>query len=258
MALKIILIILFMLAYQILGYFSVVPGASGGVLLRSVATGIIMGDYATGLAMGGTYELMNIGLNPLGESAVPNYNLGAIVGTFYAITVDSATGTAMGIVVATLATMLNTFSYYPSLIFKSLMEKALQNHNWKMVQVWEIINWIPAWIIGTAIPVAVVCGAGQALAEALISYIPDWLTNGFTVAGNALPALGFAIVLRSMSVSKNFEYLIIGFVLYAYMGVDTVGAALVGGALALMAYKQAKEVKSLQASAVVGGGLGDE
>ena len=33
--------------------------------------------------------MMNIGLNPLGESVVPNYNLGSIVGVYYAITVNA-------------------------------------------------------------------------------------------------------------------------------------------------------------------------
>ncbi len=246
-----------MLLKQVLGYFSLVPGASGGVLFNAVVTGMVLGDPATGLALGGTYELMNIGLNPLGESVVPNYNLGSIVGVFFAITVDKATGTAMGIVVATLATMLNTFAQYPSLFFKSWMEKALREHNWKKVEIIEIINWLPAWLIGTAIPVIIVCGAGQALADAMVAFVPKWLTNGFTVAGNALPALGFAIVLRSMNVHKGIEYLLIGFVLYAYMGVNTVGAALVGGALALLKYKQAKELQSVQASSAAGG-IGDE
>lgn len=257
MGVKIALIIVVQLVKTILGYFSLVPGASGGVLFNGVTTGLILGDLPTGLALGGTYELMNIGLNPLGESVVPNYNLGSIVGVFFAITVDPATGTAMGIVVATLATMLNTFSWYPSFIFKGLMEKALRNHQWKMVEVWEICNWLPSFIIATAIPVGVVCGVGQSLANAMVEFVPTWLTNGFTVAGNALPALGFAIVLRSMSVNKNIEYLLLGFALYAFMGVNTVGAAIIGGALALIKYKQAKSMKAAQAASVTGG-LGDE
>lgn len=257
MAVKIALIILVQLFKTVLGYFGLVPGASGGVLFNGVTTGLILGDMPTGLALGGTYELMNIGLNPLGESVVPNYNLGSIVGVFFAITVDPATGTAMGIVVATLATMLNTFSYYPSLIFKGLMEKALKNHQWKMVETYEIMNWFPAFIVATAIPVAVVCGFGQSVANAMIEFVPDWLTHGFTVAGNALPALGFAIVLRSMSVSKNIEYLLIGFALYAFMGVNTIGAAIIGLGLALIKYKHEKSMKAMQSTATVGG-LGDE
>lgn len=42
-----------------------------------------MGDVATGFYLGGTYELMNIGLNPLGGSTVPNYNMGVVVGVAF-------------------------------------------------------------------------------------------------------------------------------------------------------------------------------
>ena len=257
MGVKIALILLVQLLKTFLGYFSLCPGAAGGVLLNAVTTGAILGDLPTGLMLGGTYELMNIGLNPLGESVVPNYNLGSIVGVFFAITVNKEIGTAMGIVVATLATMLNTFVQYLSLPFKSWMEKALAAHQWKKVEWIEFLNWFPAFIVGTAIPVAVVCSLGQPAAEAIMNFVPEWVTHGFSVAGNALPALGFAIVLRSLNVEKNIEYLIIGFALFAFAGVGTVGATLFGVALALMKFKHVKDLKAVEANAGFGG-VGDE
>ncbi len=255
---KIFVIILVLFIKQMTGPWLPWPKASGGVLFNAVLVGAVLGDLPTGLQLGGTYELMNIGLNPLGESVVPNYNLGALVGTYFAITVNREVGTAMGIVVATLATMLNTFASYPAFFFKGLMEKALREHKFEKVITYEVLNWIPPFIIGTAIPVAVICLAGEGVANDIISAVPKWLTNGFNVAGNALPALGFAIVLRSLNVSKNLEYLIIGFVTYAFFGVGTVGAALIGLALALLKFKQEKHFQQITASGAVTGGLGDE
>ncbi len=252
---KILLILLYSAVSTILGYFGIIPGPSGGVLLNAVATGAILGDIPTGLAMGGMYELMNIGLNPLGESTVPDYKLGSIIGVYFAITADQATGTAMGIVVATLATALKPIAQYPALFFKNAMEKAIKEHKWKKVEIIEISNWLSEWLITPCIPTILVCCAGDVLAQKMIEIIPTWLTNGFTVAGNALPALGFAIVLRSMNVNKNIEYLILGFVLYAYFGGNTVCAALVGAALALIKLKQ---FKATQTQANTAGGLGDE
>ncbi len=234
------------------------PGASGGVLFNAVLVGAVLGDLPTGLQIGGTYELMNIGLNPLGGAVVPNYNLGSIVGTYFAITVNREVGTAMGIVVATLATMLNTFASYPAFFFKGLMEKSLKKHEFEKVILWETLNRIPPFIIGTVIPVYVICLAGETAANSIISAVPKWLTNGFNVAGNALPALGFAIVLRSLNVNKNIEYLLIGFASYAFFKVGTVGAAIIGLALALIKFKQEKRFQQMEAAGTVGGGLGDE
>ena len=255
---KILIILLVLFIKQMTVSWLPWPGASGGVLFNGVLVGAVMGDLQTGLTLGGTYELMNIGLNPLGESVVPNYNLGSIVGTFFAITVSKEVGTAMGIVVATLATMLNTFSWYPSFFFKSLMEKSLREHKFEQVMVWEVINWLPSFLIGTVIPVAVILTAGEAAANAMINAVPQWLTHGFAVAGNALPAMGFAIVLRSLNVDKNIEYLIIGFCTYAFLKIGTVGAALIGLALALLKYKQEQKFQSLTSAGVTGGARGDE
>lgn len=257
MGVKILIIILVLFLVNITRSWLPWPGPAGGVLMNAVLVGLVMGDYKTGLELGGTYELMNIGLNPLGESVVPNYNLGSIVGTYFAITVDKDMGTAMGIVVATLATMLNTFSWYACFPFKNWMERALKQHQWKTVMVAEVLNWILPFMISTALPVALVMSIGESAANSFVNAVPAWLTHGFSVAGNALPAMGFAIVLRSLNVSKNIEYLIIGFVLYAFCGVGTVGASLVGLAFALMKFKEVKAQQALAASSAAGG-VGDE
>lgn len=258
MGVKICIILLVLLLKQMTQYWLPWPGASGGVLFNATVVGAVLGDLPTGLQLGGTYELMNIGLNPLGESVVPNYNLGAIVGTFFAITVNKDVGTAMGIVVATLATMLNTFAQYPSFFFKNAMERALREHKFEKVMKIEVINWLPAFVIGTALPVVIILSLGEGAANAIIDAVPGWLVNGFKVAGNALPAMGFAIVLRSLGVEKNIEYLIIGFVTYAFFQVGTVGSALIGLALALLKYKQLKQYQVLESTGVAGGVVGDE
>ena len=70
-----------------------------------------------------------------------------------------------------------------------------------------------------------------------------------------LPAIGFAILLRSMNLKGNFQYLLIGFVLFAYFGIGALGAALVGIALAMIAYYNNQKIADLQNSM---GGVDDE
>ena len=80
---------------------------AGGIVIQGLITGAVMGDLSLGFYMGGTYELMNIGLNPLGGSVIPNYQLGVICGVaFGAATGNEALGLAAGTVIATLSTTL--------------------------------------------------------------------------------------------------------------------------------------------------------
>ena len=68
---QIVLIILWYLFFSLLGMFRINLPA-GGVVLHGLVVGAIMGNVELGFYLGGTYELMNIGLNPLGGSTVPN------------------------------------------------------------------------------------------------------------------------------------------------------------------------------------------
>lgn len=57
-----------------------------------------------------------------------------------------------------------------------------------------------------------------------------------------------------MNIKGNFQYVIIGFVLFAYFGIGALGAALVGVALAMIAYQNNVRIAEAQNM----GGVGDE
>ena len=73
--------------------------------------------------------------------------------------------------------------------------------------------------------------------------LPSWVTGGLSVAGKLLPGLGIAMLLHYMPAKKYFNYILIGFVLSAYMGVPILGIAFLGVALAYKFYmdEEAKE-----------------
>ena len=105
------------------------------------------------------------------------------------------------------------------------------------------------------LPVLIVLLAGQTVTEAIVGAMPAWLFNGMTVAGKILPVTGMAMLLNYMPVKKNFLYLCIGFVMYAYMGVGTLGVAIIGFSLAFKYYYDRTQNAPAVAAA---GGLEDE
>ena len=203
---QMVLVTLWFTFYNLLTSGTGLGLVAGGVVLNGLVVGAIMGDISTGFYLGGTYELMNIGLNPLGGSTVPNYNMGVVVGVAFGAVAGVETGMAVGI------------------------------------------------LLDATIPLIILFAFGAPLVEAINSVIPAWLLSGFKTAGNMLPAIGFAILLRSMNIKGNFQYVIIGFVLYAYLGIGALGAALVGVALAMIAYQNNVRIAEAQNM----GGVGDE
>ena len=227
-AMQIILILLWFTGYDV--YSKLFGGfTAGGCVLHGVVVGTIMGNMEVGLFIGGTYELMNIGLNPLGGSTVPDYNMGTVIGTAFGAISGVETGMAVGIVVATLSTTLDVFGKTAGSFFLHRAQACFEAHDFK-----KGYNWIH---IGLA-PLTLLKGITEA--------IPVWLLQGFKNAGNILPCLGFAILLRQLQVKGNFQYLLIGFFCFAYLGVNALGTALVGLALALLAFNQQNKFAVLE------------
>jgi PTS system mannose-specific IIC component len=61
------------------------------------------------------------------------------------------------------------------------------------------------------------------------------------VVGSALPAVGFALLLSYMEIKVYWPYMLVGFVLFAYLGIPTVGLAIIGIAAAGLYMKRKKE-----------------
>lgn len=228
---------------------------AGGVVLNGLVTGLIMGDVADGFYLGGTYELMNIGLNPLGGSSVPNYNMGVVVGVAFGAVSGLDTGMAVGIVVATLASSLDVFSKMSGSFFLHKAQAKLKDEDISGARKWIWLGVWPRILLTAVLPLIIVFALGEPIVEAINNSIPSWLLQGFKNAGNMLPAIGFAILLRSMNLHGNLQYLIIGFVLYAFLNVPILGIALMGVSLALLAYYNQQKLTDIANNA---GGAGDE
>ena len=121
---------------------------------------------------------------------------------------------------------------------------------------------VPDYGVATIIACAFAKTTGQGpevgmtigLPVGMLDVLPSWVTGGLSVAGKLLPGLGIAMLLHYMPAKKYFNYILIGFVLSAYMGVPILGIAFLGVALAYKFYmdEEAKE------NVGFAGGLEDE
>ena len=103
---QIILVCVWMWGFTVIG-MSVQLFSYGVAVLHGFVTGLIMGDVATGLTVGGTLCLMGLGVGGYGGSSVPDYAMGTVVGTVFAIATGGGVeaGLATGILGAIAAYM---------------------------------------------------------------------------------------------------------------------------------------------------------
>jgi PTS system mannose-specific IIC component len=106
------------------------------------------------------------------------------------------------------------------------------------------------WFLSRFIPVfigLIFIDRYQVVADAVERLV--WLKNGLGVIGSILPAVGFALLLSYMDLKSYWPYMLAGYVLFAYMGVPTVGLAIIGVAAAGLYMKGRQDTRARLAEA---------
>lgn len=244
-------------AYDVINIQTFSKGA-GSVVLTGFLVGLIMKDVKTGLLIGGTMELMGLGVAGYGGASVPNYRVGAAVGTAFTVAMGSGLETALivGIPTATLGVQLDILAKMLGSFWLHLAQKAAAEGKYK--KTYRIIFFSNLFAGRTTLndtyPVVLFLLLGSTFVENVINVIPDWLTTGLKAAGNVLPALGMAILLKYLPVKNNVQYLILGFVLAVYLNLGILPIALLGTIVAITLYHSYAK----SSAKVSTGGIGDE
>jgi PTS system mannose-specific IIC component len=210
-------------------------------LIAGFGAGIIVGDVQTGMLIGGTLELMALGVYTYGGATIPDFTVGAILGTFFGKTSGFEVGIALAIPAALLLTQVDILNRFLNFIFVHRADAYAEEGNVKGFERMMRIFSHMIWGLSRAIPVFLAVQFGESAVESVSTFFENnpWFNNGISVTGGILPALGFAMLLKILPVEKYPAFLLLGFILFAYLGVPLVGIALVALATALI-YQQLK------------------
>jgi len=205
-------------------------------LIAGFVTGLIIGDVKSGLLIGGTLELMALGVYTYGGATIPDYTVGAILGTFFGKGGNFETGIALAIPAALLLTQVDILNRFLNFIYVHRADRLAAEGDDKAFDRMMIYTSHIIWGLSRAIPVFLAIAFGEPLVKALTAFFDanPWINRGISTAGGILPALGFAMLLAILPVQQYPAFLIVGFVLFAYIKVPLLGVALLGVAIALV------------------------
>jgi len=219
--------------------------AMGGLytpIIFATVTGIIVGDITTGLAVGATCALMALGFYTYGGATTPDYNVGAMFGVVVAVqSGDIEQGIVIGSVIALLMSWFDILGRAATTVFQHGGDKALANKDIKAFEKWHLLGTM-GWFWSRFIPVFIgmlFIDKYQVIADFVANYA--WIKTGLSVIGKCLPAVGFALLLSYMDIKNYWPFMILGYALYAFMGVPTLGLAIVGVALGALFAAKKKE-----------------
>ena len=75
--------------------------------------------------------------------------------------------------------------------------------------------------------------------------MPEWLTNGLSVAGGLMPAIGFAILLNTMYKKDYIIFLALGFILVTYFSLPILPLAVLAACIAIYDYLISEKKESV-------------
>lgn len=208
-------------------------------LLASVGVGIILGDLPTAIMIGATMELMWLGVNNIGAYVPPDVISGTIVGAALGIMSGGDTATAIslavavGIPTATLVQQLNILVMTTNISLVHAADKAVLSGKFNAVNKYYWTGAI-CFFLTRAVPVFIATGIGSFVVTDIMAFLQNqvpWVLSGFATAGGMMPAVGLAMLLTMMMKKQMWIFLILGFVLSAYLKLPVMGIALAACAL---------------------------
>ncbi len=198
-------------------------------LVCGVIAGVVVGNPRLGFEIGATCTLMGIGFYTYGGATIPDYVTGAIFGTVIAAKSGSyEEGFTVAVGLALLMTQMDILGRATTTVFQHLADGALAKNSIKKFEMWTLAGTLP-WMLSRALPVffgLLFVDQIAAFTNFATSFKP--VSDGLIIVGKSLPAVGFALLLSFMDIKKFWPFMVVGFVLFAYVGVPTIGLALVG------------------------------
>jgi mannose PTS system EIIC component len=207
-------------------------GTPKALIAGSVA-GIIMGDVTTGLVISGTLQLMWLANAGIGAYIPPNEATGSIIGVAVAIMADGgvATGLAIAIPTALLCQQIIMLTNTLNIVWVHRAEATIETGDFDKVARYNYYG-LPFSFLAGAVPVFIAAYFGGPAVESVINLIPTSVFGGLTVAAGIIPVVGMGMLLMMMMGKNMWIFLLLGFVLAAYLGLGTIPISIIGICLA--------------------------
>lgn len=230
-------------------------------LILGPIVGLILGDFQTGIIVGASLELVMMGIVGIGSATPPDTVSGGILATVFAISakLDVSAAVALALPIATLGQLVGILVRTANGYFIHRADKAAEEGDYSGI---DRALWGGALLFFIAYFLLVFAGSllGSTVIGAFVDMIPASVIGGFEVASGMLPALGIAILMQLLFNKKNAAFFFAGWALTALLGVNTVGAAVIGTTIAyvMFQYMGTKKGEAAPAAAIMSDDLGGE
>ena len=200
--------------------------------------GLVLGDLQTGLAIAASLELLFMGSISIGAYVPPNETVGGVLACAFAISLGESTEAAIALAmpIAVLTLSLKNIIHALDPFFVDMAERFAEKGNLKGIYA---IHFLLGGMIGCTLYFVLCASAfymGVDAVKGLLNMVPQFVIDGFGVAANILPAMGFAMLGRLVLTKQVMPYFFLGFLITSYAGVPVLGVAVAAIIIAVVKF----------------------
>lgn len=228
-------------------------------LVACTLIGLVTGNLEAGVILGGTLQMIAMGWANIGAAIAPDAALASVASAIILVLGGqgkAGVGTAIAVAVplAVAGLFLTMIVRTLSVACAHQMDAAAEHANFKGVELWHIIA-IALQGLRIAIPAAALCFIPTQVVQNFLQSMPAWLTDGMTIGGGMVVAVGYAMVINMMATPEVWPFFAIGFCLAALSDLTLIALGVLALAIAFI-YLRLSE-NGGNGSAGGGGNVGD-
>ena len=229
-------------------------------LVACTLIGIVCGQPAAGIILGGSLQMIAMGWANIGAAVAPDAALASVASAIILMkggqgAQGASTAIAVAIPLAVAGLFLTMVARTLAVPIVHGMDRAAENADFRKI---EILQWGAIFMQGLriAIPAAALCVVPAEVVSNLLNSMPAWLTEGMSIGGGMVVAVGYALVINMMATAEVWPFFFIGFALAAISNLTLIGLGIIAVAIAFI-YLNLSEKGGSAAGGSAAGGSGD-
>ncbi len=184
-------------------------------MFAGLLIGLVLGDVKQAIIIGAALQAIYLGFIAPGGNIPADLAVASFIAIRIALinNLDASVAVSLAVPVGLLGLLLEYVRKTLNATFVHMADRYAEEANVKGIR--KAAYLYPGILLALIyfIPMTLAIYYGPSAVDAVMQYIPEWVTHGLSVAGGILPALGFAITITVIGKKEMIPYFVIGFLL---------------------------------------------
>ncbi|WP_367341473.1 PTS mannose/fructose/sorbose transporter subunit IIC [Limosilactobacillus sp.] len=207
-------------------------------LIACSLIGLFGGHPVAGLMLGGELQMIALGWANVGAAMSPDAGLAGVASAIILLKSGGATsnvGTAIGLAIplAVAGLFLTMLVRTVTVFIVHIQDHAAEEGKILPIEIWQFVG-LSLQGLRVAIPAALLLALPTSVVQSGLNMMPKWLSDGMTLSGGMVVAVGYAMIMNMMSTRDVWPFFAIGFVIAALSKLTLIAIGTLGLAFTLI------------------------